>query len=404
MTDSSEDSDTAMAARTLAEMCYASPTMMTRRGGLPLHERMQPLPPSDCDFGFGFGSPVAQQRPLAPAQPLTDAPPWPVAQQRPLAPARPPTDVPPWPVRGRMPIVQPSPYASAQPYNTQPPPYAYAYAQPSQFQAQAVQAQVAQARAQAALAQVVQGQAALARAWAQAQAQTQTQAQAQAYMYAQHAQHACAHVQSGQQLPATYIYVQLPAKAAVGHKRKERCILAAPSCTASSLHGKVERIKLAAGRAQPQLPQVQVQVQVQLTLTPRVAHGSASHSAGAIQPADLPLPAVAGAAANDDAQNALMSVLKIRLQGMIKTQKSKAQVITPSKTPPVSPLTLSAPWAAYIPTSQPPSPCAAKSVRSPVGSVAHSSYDSWKSSNAIAVPAQLDNIPIVHLDQRRMSR
>mmetsp|Transcript_4767 Transcript_4767/g.11506 ORF Transcript_4767/g.11506 Transcript_4767/m.11506 type:complete len:173 (-) Transcript_4767:3551-4069(-) len=168
-------------------------------------------------------------------------------------------------------------------------------------------------------------------------------------------------------------------------------MLTAPSRAAPGLHGEVECIKLAASLAQSQLQQPQPQMQPQLTLAPRAAPGSASQSAGAIQSADLPLPD----------QNALKSLLKSRLQGMINAQKGcKAEVITPPKAPPVSPLTLSAPWAACTPTSQPPSPCTAKSARSPAGSAAHGSYGTETSSpnKAGAVPAQLDNTATVYLD------
>jgi len=182
MTHSGEDSDKAMAARTLAELCHAPPTGMTRRGGLPLHERTQPLPPSDCGFGVGFTG-------------FT-----PVAQQRPLAPARPHVDAPLWPVHGRMPIVQPSLYADSQPYYAQQPPWsqqAHSDAQ-AQAMAQAAQAQVAQA--QAVLARVrAQGQAqALAQAQAQAQvlAQAQAQAEAQAHALAQARSQALAQAQA----------------------------------------------------------------------------------------------------------------------------------------------------------------------------------------------------------------
>jgi len=299
-------------------------------------------------------------------------------------------------------IVQPSPYADTQPYYAQQQPWsqqAHSDAQ-AQAKAQAAQAQavlvrvraqaqaqsqaLAQARAQAQVLAQAEAQTEVqahsltqARAQAQALAQAQTQAEAQAqalaqaYMYAQYAQHACAHAQSRPQLPATFIYGQLPVNVAVGHKRKERTMLTAPSRAAPGLHGEVERIKLAASLAQPQLPQPQLQPQLQLTLAPRAA----LPKAGVIQSADLPLPD----------QNTLKSLIKSRLQGMIDAQKSsKAEVITLPKAPPVSPLTFSAPWAACTPTSQPPSPCTTKIARSPAGSAAHGSYCTERPRSTLA--------------------
>ncbi|KAJ1631667.1 hypothetical protein T492DRAFT_994193 [Pavlovales sp. CCMP2436] len=335
MTHSGEDSDTAMAARTLAELCHAPPTAITRRFGLPLHERTQPSPPpSDCGFGFGFTgftlTPVAQQHPLAPAH------------QR------------------RMLIVQPSPYADTQPY----------YAQQQPWSQQAHSDAQAQAKAQAAQAPVAQAQAVLVRVRAQAQAQSQALAQARAQAQVLAQAEAQTEVQA-HSLTQARAQAQALAQAQTQAEAQAQALAQAYIRAAPGLHGEVERIKLAASLAQPQLPQPQLQPQLQLTLAPRAA----LPKAGVIQSADLPLPD----------QNTLKSLIKSRLQGMIDAQKSsKAEVITLPKAPPVSPLTFSAPWAACTPTSQPPSPCTTKIARSPAGSAAHGSYCTERPRSTLA--------------------